>query len=469
MQSIPLDTLRDRIALALADHVKSYNIPSVCVGLGLEPGESDEAHRSKRLYVKNRLLCFKKPELLRIAADLLEEVYDAELADMISEMTVHAELRITDITRRDLLKLLNDLRVPLFGNIPLFEGLNIISSEPLSYDGLDNHLNFLPSLAQEIDQHYIRNDDLSNEELLINCGVLKCSQSRFFAFLEKLLDPVVRRGDDQVQLAKLLNSVMKADGFNVVVTGNVSGHPIYKVQLMATGVIGSPKNLIFASIKTKPDLYFTDAINNDIAIHNDTDALIYDRFLATSGLHWSTLVEWWQDRNCIADLKEAKQSLYKRLVLSVKEASSPGEYTLFDTYYREFPKVLGDQLPALIPQVHLHYDPRTMKQRGNDPVLLRQRMDFLLLIDQNVRIVIEVDGAQHYADGDKASPAKYRDMVVEDRRLRLTGYELYRFGGAEFKDTVLKDGKYTIGPMAKQVAVEFFQQLFNKHHIIAKQ
>jgi hypothetical protein len=262
---------------------------------------------------------------------------------------------------------------------------------------------------------------------------------------------------------------MKADGFNVVVTGNVSGHPIYKVQLMATGVIGSPKNLIFASIKTKPDLYFTDAINNDIAIHNDTDALIYDRFLATSGLHWSTLVEWWQDRNCIADLKEAKQSLYKRLVLSVKEASSPGEYTLFDTYYREFPKVLGDQLPALIPQVHLHYDPRTMKQRGNDPVLLRQRMDFLLLIDQNVRIVIEVDGAQHYADGDKASPAKYRDMVVEDRRLRLTGYELYRFGGAEFKDTVLKDGKYTIGPMAKQVAVEFFQQLFNKHHIIAKQ
>lgn len=59
-------------------------------------------------------------------------------------------------------------------------------------------------------------------------------------------------------------------------------------------------------------------------------------------------------------------------------------------------------------------------------------------------------------------------MVAEDRRLRLTGYELYRFGGTEFKDAALTDGKYSIGPTSKQVAINFFHQLLETHHIKAK-
>lgn len=466
-QRIPLDTLRDSISEALATHVKSYNIPEICTGLGLKPGESDEAHRSKRLYVKNRLLGLKEPELLRIAADVLMEVNDAALADTISEMTVHAEHRITEVTRRDVLKALNGLDT-LFGDVALFEGLNIVSSEPLFHDLDSSYRKFFLTLAEEIEQHYVRNDDFSNEELLIKCDALTCSQTRFFALIEKLLNPVVRRGDDQTSLANTLNIILKADGFRAVVAGAQSGYPIYTVQRIAAGVTGVPKNLIFASINTKPDLYFTDAINNDIAIRNDTDALIYDRFLTDSGLLWSTMVEWWQERECLPNPTIAKQELYKRLVLSVKEATSPGEYTLFYTYYSEFSKVLGDQLPALIPQVYLHYDPRTIKERGHTPVLLRQRMDLLLLIERNVRIVIEVDGKQHYADGDKASTTKYADMVAEDRRLRLAGYDLYRFGATEFKDVILSNGKYMIGAVAKQVAINFFQQLFEKHHIKTK-
>jgi hypothetical protein len=62
---------------------------------------------------------------------------------------------------------------------------------------------------------------------------------------------------------------------------------------------------------------------------------------------------------------------------------------------------------------------------------MRERMDFLLLLPRGVRIVLEVDGKQHYAEGDTASPKLYSDMVAEDRRLRLRGYEVYRFGGYE--------------------------------------
>jgi hypothetical protein len=47
-------------------------------------------------------------------------------------------------------------------------------------------------------------------------------------------------------------------------------------------------------------------------------------------------------------------------------------------------------------------------------------------------------------------------MVAEDRRLRLAGYELYRFGGYEFLD----DAK------AKQTVKNFFDDLFKLHSIL---
>jgi hypothetical protein len=174
---------------------------------------------------------------------------------------------------------------------------------------------------------------------------------------------------------------------------------------------------------------------------------------------------WWQELKGEEDLRSAKKGLYRRLVASVKEAKSPGEYVLFDTYYREFASEYKAKLPALIPQVYLHYDPKTIAQRGNEPVLVRQRMDLLLLLDRGVRVVIEVDGKQHYADDTVASPAKYAVMAAEDRRLRLLGYDVYRFGGAEFADTRMAGRDFEIGPKSREVARGFFQRLLSKHGI----
>lgn len=50
--------------------------------------------------------------------------------------------------------------------------------------------------------------------------------------------------------------------------------------------------------------------------------------------------------------------------------------------------------------------------------------------------MLEVDGRHHYADpSGVASPQLYATMAAEDRRLRLVGYEVFRFGGAELTDT----------------------------------
>ena len=55
-----------------------------------------------------------------------------------------------------------------------------------------------------------------------------------------------------------------------------------------------------------------------------------------------------------------------------------------------------------------------------------------MLFSQTNRIVIEIDGKQHYAEGDVASPKLYANMVAANREMTLFGYEVYRFGGQEF-------------------------------------
>jgi very-short-patch-repair endonuclease len=109
--------------------------------------------------------------------------------------------------------------------------------------------------------------------------------------------------------------------------------------------------------------------------------------------------------------------------------------------------------------VYVHYDPYSAAQLGGKPRLFRQRMDFLMLLPRRVRVVIEIDGKQHYSDEDgTANPARYAAMVREDRQLRLAGYEIYRFGGHEFVEdqdpaTMLR---------------AFYAQLLTRHGVIAQ-
>jgi very-short-patch-repair endonuclease len=108
------------------------------------------------------------------------------------------------------------------------------------------------------------------------------------------------------------------------------------------------------------------------------------------------------------------------------------------------------------PQVYLHYDPYTRYQRGKQGPLKRQRMDFLLLLPHRHRVVIEVDGRQHYADENGvADTSRYAEMVKEDRALCLAGYEVYRFGGKELMD----------GDISRDLVRNFFTSLMRRYDL----
>lgn len=219
------------------------------------------------------------------------------------------------------------------------------------------------------------------------------------------------------------------------------------------GVGGELKNLIFAAHGPKPRIVLRDAINNVIEIVEHADkCLVYDRPLDSGGLSWGALTTWWAETAPNAGAQPAR-SLYRRLLASL---GSPAEEVLFRAYGTRYGRDGAESVPALVPQVYLHYDPYTKRElagRVGEP-LKRQRMDFLMLFANRSRVVIEVDGKQHYADGDRASPARYTEMVAEDRMLRLAGYEVYRFGGAELAPD---------DPQAPARVGTFFDDLLSRH------
>lgn len=470
---IPLDSLREQIAQAVAV-AKAYDLPAICVSLGIQgaEGEGDEqdAFSSKRLYVRRRILSWSETDLLALAERVLREFPSDQLADTVSEMTIHSEFRVSTLVRRDVLKALNS-STSLFGELPLVEslsevfGISAIQDDPTGLLGRN-------SFNWQIIQHCLNNNDWSHEELLTKCGALTCSQARFFSLLTKLLHPMTRRDSEQTELATALSSILARDGFTVRQIDTESGYAVYGVVRACAGVAGAMKNLIFASVGEKPELVFRDAVNNDVEIVKHADkVLVFDRPLPSSGLLlWKDLQNWYAETHGIGDSGSAKEQLFRRLRQAVLGARSAGEFAVFQGYYERYGRSLGDRLPALIPQVYLHYDPYTRRQRGDEPFLARQRMDFLLMLEQDVRIVIEIDGRHHYAVPDPhasdrfiANSQLYAEMVAEDRRLRLMGYEVYRFGGREFLDVNLEQLK--VGPSAQQCVADFFDRLLARHSV----
>jgi hypothetical protein len=172
--------------------------------------------------------------------------------------------------------------------------------------------------------------------------------------------------------------------------------------------------------------------------------------ISPTGLLWIDLVGWWGETQKPAG--DAARSLYLRLKESL---ASPPERLFFRSYFKWFREDFGRRLPALVPQVYLHYDPYTLGIHGGTRRLPRQRMDFLMLLSGHERVVIEIDGKQHYAgDGDVADPRRYAEMVSADRQLRLAGYELYRFGAAEL-----------VADSGETCVKAFISDLFRRHGV----
>jgi very-short-patch-repair endonuclease len=429
--------------------VKAYNIPKVASTLGMDAGEESEAFSSKRAYVVKRLVGWPKGKLVELAKTVQETYPNDSLQRVIEEFDASQPYRISSITRQHLFSCIDSLP-PIQGKIEIVEFMEKLwplrTMRPSGFD-----LRCMTA-HDEVCQHMVLNDDYSFPQMLEHLGLMDMSNRKLVELLEWAVHPLVRTDSDQLAYTEGLNANLKHDGYALVACDQMSGYPIFRVAANTSGVQGAAKNLIFASTGPKPEIVLSDAINNDILlVKNEEYCLVYDKPLTKDGLLWSQLVAWWAERNSLDVSDETERKLYSRLTQSLSTAP---EKLLFRTFFKTFRPLLGHRLPALVPQVYLHYDPYTLAQLAQQRRLPRQRMDFLFLLSSFERIVIEVDGHQHYSDAGKPSPQKYAEMASADRQLRLLGYEVYRFGGAELAEGV-----------GETVITDFFTGLFRKHGV----
>lgn len=202
-------------------------------------------------------------------------------------------------------------------------------------------------------------------------------------------------------------------------------------------------------------------MENTVRIVNAGDALVYEEGIPEQGLSWIELAKWYEQY----EPEDTQNKLAERLLSSL---DSPPE-KLFFRAYRDFIIKNGRDLPALIPQVYLYYDPKTRSERYGKPVFEHQRMDFMFVISREHRVVVEIDGIQHYADDKKidgtyykcADVNRYAQMMKAHREMVLNGYDVYRIGGQELY--VGSDGNEK---PAKQVVFEFLEGLFRKYRVM---
>ncbi len=425
--------------LHMMTHTELSSTPLRVAGLEVPIGEG----LSKRQRIDLALDGLDEKQLAHLALRFGQERNDFNLDEAARKVLEAGDPPLTHIARRDIARVFGDDLAGELGHVSLAEKFFDLSSPFEMFAPSDR------SLRARIERHMDLNPgDWSVEQLFGEIGAFDCSRARFAAMIEEAVHPLARSGEEQQRVVAALNKILTRDGYHLIPDGELSGYPVFAFRPVSRGVTGRPKNLIFASRGPKPEIGFADAINNDIVIlSNEESCLVYDRPIGSNGLLWSEMVTWWGDLVPGANAAALGARLRESL-------SSDGERNLFATYFKKYRPSLGERLPALLPQVYLHYDPGTVKTLRHRLPLPRQRMDFLLLLPERQRIVVEVDGKHHFSENDVASLKIYAEMVSADRELRLAGYEIYRFGSNEL-----------VGDGSEARIIDFFDGLFRLHGI----
>lgn len=202
--------------------------------------------------------------------------------------------------------------------------------------------------------------------------------------------------------------------------------PIFYIKTKS--LFPNAKYLIFGADIEKPDIILKSVLDGDIEVINKNNILIYDTEIGDS-LLYRDFDKWWgKVRNNYNNYKSSLNDI---------------EQKVSDFYKNNY---RNDDHPVLIPQVYIHYDPKNQKfreQSKKGKVLTFQRMDFLILY-KGKRVIIEIDGKEHFQNSDK-----YSQQCKYDRDMKFLGYDVFRLGGAELTDNFDATVK------------EFFDNLYN--------
>lgn len=227
-----LNELRQAIASEIANF-SANDVPSLCTGLGLLPGDTEESFRGKLKYAERRLIDRSSSELFEVATKLLDRTDSYAVLEAKSKAEEYGTSTVSELTRRRIVAFFVDR--PITTELEYMEFLGRVwplSKLPSVFVNAQSTQTF----ADDLNQAIVRNDDWTNREILEAAGILHCSQRQFFRFLEEVTGPMTQTEDGQVWLANAINDHIRHDGYRLVIVRRMSGSPVYQVK----AAVGSP-------------------------------------------------------------------------------------------------------------------------------------------------------------------------------------------------------------------------------------
>lgn len=446
-----IDEIKYIIVGVFKARYKSDQLKAACKKYGMD---IDDVY-SKADKIKSGLNKLSDQDIKTIAAKIEIDFNDSDLIKALSPYFGDSNLEFSFISRNAVIVYLEQQqnmegKVGLEKFIEKFlPGSGWIDPFPAIFN------DHIPSKA-EVLQYYVKNDkSMSYRDLLTDeLEITYFPDKKFIEFLEYLVSPEVRTAGEQLLYVKAINEIIQDDGYELILCSSKGEFNYYQIQKKYFST-GNLKNLIFApngKLK-KPDIVIEDSINNELRLADDaSNCLMYNFKPNADGLKLNELIDWWKEEGAVPPNEDAEKSLYIRLRSSLDSTAEKKFLYAYFGYYRNKEK---KDVPALIPQVQLHYDPKTLRQRNGTPLYNRQRMDFLMLLPGGRNVVFEIDGKEHYSKDEKPSPQLYSEMVRSDRELKLKGYDVYRFGGYE----LCKEN-------AGATICTFFDKFFEKYSIV---
>lgn len=222
-------TLRAELASIIADF-KAYDVPAVCRRIGLSEGSEEEAFQSKYKYAQKRITALKTDQLLKSARSLHTEVGGYTLGEVLAKVDDQQTRPVTTVTRRRIIKLFDGWslateveQMDFIRSVWPIEEMPAVNSS--YYDNLEAFLV----------QQTLRNDDLTQQELMESLGLLECSSSQFFKFLEAVTSPEYQNEIRQDELAEAIDALLRHDGYALAKSGVISGSPVFKISSVPDG------------------------------------------------------------------------------------------------------------------------------------------------------------------------------------------------------------------------------------------
>nr|WP_276558936.1 hypothetical protein [Bradyrhizobium elkanii] len=229
--------LRHLLASAISD-AKAYDVPGLCRRLNLADGDEQEAFSSKYKYAQKRLVEVSAEQVVASARQLAAEEQHFELSEQLAKIDELNGPAVTILTRRRL--------IALFEGRPLareIDDIELIRSLWPIGSMRAPHPSDEATLEDYLHRHTIRNDDLTQRDVLETLGLLSCSRAHLFKFLAAVTAPDAFSGNEQVELAGKIDGLLRHDGYTLALAGRISGSPILRCAAGADRIAGGCEHL----------------------------------------------------------------------------------------------------------------------------------------------------------------------------------------------------------------------------------